>query len=42
MERTQIKKQKRGDGVSTALFELFVYEVIATLEQKHKALPEEK
>ena len=42
MDKSKILNKKRAESVSTGIFELFVYEVIATMAEKHKALPVDK
>ena len=42
MEKKQIRDLKRPEGVSSGFFDLFIYEAIQAMADKHSKLPADK
>ena len=42
MEKTKNRDFTRTENISTGIFELFIYEAIAAMDDKHSKLPAEK
>ena len=42
MEKSKVRDRKRPENISTGIFDLFIYETIAAMAEKHKKLPADK